>query len=332
MISVRKKKKMDKIIHHPWVFQIEPTEGCTRSCRFCGLNLQRKKPGQYLHMPLTMIEKIAEDGYVLNPNARIELAMHGEPLVHPQIDEIIRILRKKFEKTQIQLTTNGNPIMGKMSRKIRKLFDAGLDILVIDTYKPERDRLQKEILSLKDQFTLIDFYKDWAPKGLSPWNNYKRKYSGTVVIMDDISFHNNERKNRTLSNHNGGNLDMSVPDSPVEKMCVIPFRGMSICADGNVPLCCDDFGNDYVCGNVLYKTLSEIWYGNRFRAARRFIRNKMRYFSPCIRCNNGSGSRSGLVPKYPMPTEKDTDLVKKVIFTGRHKNAMYKPEFCEVKV
>jgi len=320
---------MDSIIQHPWGIQIEPTEGCTRRCRFCGLNLQKRKPGDYTFMPLVMVKKIAEDAYALNPNIRIELAMHGEPLKHPQIEDFIYILRRRFSKTQIQLTTNGNPIMGKMKERIRKLFKAGLDILVVDTYKPERDRLQKELKTLVGTFEVVDFYKDWAPNGISPWNNYKRKFWGTVVILDDISLHNKERGNRILSNHNGGNLDMPVPESPVEKMCTIPFRGISVCADGNVPICCEDFGNDYICGNVWKKSLSDIWYGNRFRAARRFIRNKMRHFSPCIRCTDGSGSRCGLVPKYPMPNLKDMELVNKVVFEGHSKNKMFKPEVLE---
>ena len=91
-------------------------------------------------------------------------------------------------------------------------------------------------------------------------------------------------------------------------------------SDGDVNICCMDWGHDYVCGNVNTTRLSSIWGGPEFEAARAVLGSKSREFSPCNRCNAGPGARSGLLPKYPPPTEEDKKVVRRVVAANTSRN------------
>lgn len=308
---------MDKIIQRPWSVQIELTEGCNRLCKFCGLNATRKKIGNYKFMKLDFATKIALDIKLLCPNARIEFAMHGEPMINPETDNIIKRFRNILPKTQLQMTTNGSILVDNADQNIEELFESGLDILMIDLYKGKvSTKLRNELREMQvhddTDFDIVDFYDDWAPKGMSPWTNYRRKVTRTVVSMDDLEKRNGERANRKITNQGGNNPMLPIPDKPLPKTCTIPFREISICANGDVCICCNDYSHQYICGNVNSKELSSIWYGNRFRAARRYLSNKKRLFTPCGYCDLNSGSRSGLLPKYPEPNENDIKRLRKI--------------------
>ena len=299
---------------------MELTEGCNRICSFCGLNGIRNKPGNYLHMGVRTAEAAAKGLSKLCPTARYEFAMHGEPLQHPKFLDIISIYRKWLPKAQFSLATNGRVWLGgAMQTGVVSLFEAGIDIIILDTYDPERRRLHKRVAELKD-IDVRDFYEDCVPTKFSPYHNHQRKVRGLLVVMDDIGMRDGEVKSRTVMNHAGNADDKPLPPEPLKKTCTLPFREMSICYDGDVNICCMDWGHEYVCGNVNENTPKEIWEGAVFMAARKVLGQKNREFSPCNRCDAGSGSRAGLLPKLGVPTPTDLVTVRGTVErqTGRN--------------
>lgn len=298
------------IVGKPWSVQIGLVEGCNRLCKFCGLNGIRTRPGQDLQFMNDDVKAATAIGLSsLCPTARYEFAMHGEPTLHPRCAEYVRFFRHWLPDAQFQLTTNGKTMLGRMQARTETLFDAGIDIIVLDTYYPERDKLRAETAALKDVF-VIDFYED---KKFSPWHNHRRKVCRTIVLMDDLEVHNGEIRSRLILNHAGNNLSyFDKLESPLNLTCTNPFREMAVCHDGDVNICCMDWGHEYVCGNVTVSTAKDIWFGERFEAARRYLHAKNRSFAPCKRCNNGSGSRSGLLPKYNMYTSVDAQVICEV--------------------
>ena len=296
--------------------QVELVEGCTRLCAFCGLNGIRTGPGDYRRMKLHTAELAAAQLRDLNAMARVEFAMHGEPLVHPEAHRIISVFRAYLPKTQIQVTTNGATLMKHTEERVRRLFQAGADFLIVDTYEPEREQLQAALWSLRFTFEVVDFYKDCVPNGWSPWANHRRSVRNRVVIMDDIGIRDGEVASRVVLNHAGSNPNAPIPDEPLQKTCTNPFREITVAYNGNVNICCMDWKHEYVCGNVHKRTLSDIWHGEEFRAARRHLQAKDRRFAPCGVCNKNSGTRSGLLPKMPLPTDADVAVLQRVTGQG----------------
>lgn len=298
-------------MNRPWSVQVELTEGCNRICGFCGINGIRDKPGSYRYMTVDLADKVAAECAELCPEARYEFAMHGEPLMNPDALMILSIFRSHLAKAQMQVTTNGIRLLGYMQERVDALFSTGLDFVVLDTYYPERDKLRREVATLRG-VNVVDFYDDMAPKGESPWHNYRRKLNRTIVLMDDIGARDGEVKSRVVLNHAGSNPTKAVPEGPLRKTCTLPFREVTVAWNGNVNVCCMDWKHQYTAGNVAKSTLREVWFGEEFEAARAMLQNKDRAFGPCTTCDAGSGTRPGLLPKYPSVTEGQREIVRKV--------------------
>lgn len=309
-------------MNRPWSLQVSLVEGCSRLCSFCGLNGTRSGPGDYKFVSRETIVATAEGWRELNPVGRVEFAMHGEPTMHPSFFEFVALFRERLPKANMQLTTNGVRCLGKksMAKELNKIFNAGIDFVVLDTYYPERDLLRDKAFALDDSFTVWDFYDDCVPKGWSPWHNHHRKHRRLVVLLDDLLVRNKEVKSRVIMNHAGNAPFEPIPDVPLRKTCTLPFREITVCHDGDVNICCMDWGHETVMGNVLETSLTDIWYGDRMMAARKVLGQKSREFTPCSRCNAGSGSRSGLLPKLGTPSAVDLRTLERAVYAGTATN------------
>jgi len=289
----------------PYSIQIELTEGCNRLCEFCGLSGLRQRPLDDLHfMTPELAFHLAQEISHFAPRARLELAMHGEPLLNPEHLTIIGILRKALPATQLMLTTNGLLLLKDMCTKITALFDAGLDMLVVDTYLPEREKLRSALLQSWDN--CYDFYQGGGP---SPWYNYHRKQQRLVIMLDDPRVQP-KKAQRILVNHTGLASTGQKVNRPLSKTCTLPFRELPITYNGEVCLCCNDFGKQLVVGDIRQMALADIWNGKILQAARRILGSRQRTFIPCAVCDHGAGMRSGLLPKTPPPTEQDFEIVR----------------------
>lgn len=301
------------MISAPWSVQIELTEGCNRICAFCGLNGIRDAPGDYRYMTLATARHLAWELADLCPSARYEFAMHGEPLQNPDHLAIIALFRSSLPIAQMQVTTNGIKLLGHMQERIEALFAAGIDFVLLDTYRPERDKLRREVATLRD-VTVRDFYDDMVPRGESPWHNHRRRVQRTVVLMDDLAARDGEVKSRVILNHAGSNPTKPTPREPLAKTCTLPFRELAIAWNGNVNVnvCCMDWKHEYTAGNAVTRSLRDVWFGPEFEAARAMLQNRNRDFGPCRACDAGSGTRAGLLPKYPPVTPAVIERVREV--------------------
>lgn len=303
----------------PWSVQVELTEGCTRYCQFCGVRGIRKGPGRFKFMELKTAHAVVDGIGDLCPTARIEFAMHGEPMAHPKYDRIIAAFRKQLPKAQMQITTNGVKLMGNSAHShLERLFEAGIDFVVVDTYMPERTKLRRQLRRVcwAMGITLLDFYRDCIPQGISPWHNHHRKLDNLVILMDDLSLVDGKTRSRKILNHAGNSGSKPGLIAPLNKTCTIPFREISVCWDGDVCVCCMDFGHELVVGNANREPLRSIWLGERFESVRSFLRHKRRLFTPCCRCDAGSGTRPGLLPKYKAPDRRVAKVVRQTVLAG----------------
>lgn len=80
---------------------------CNRKCSFCPRGLGYKTPHNNPYMGLNVIEKICSD-VTENYNGLFSLSGFGEPTLHPQIKEIIEIIKQKCLKAKILVITNGD--------------------------------------------------------------------------------------------------------------------------------------------------------------------------------------------------------------------------------
>jgi radical SAM protein with 4Fe4S-binding SPASM domain len=305
----------------PFSIQIELTTGCNLQCTFCGINGFQEKPNKNLtFMSLETAEilatQIADSGW----NSRLELAMHGEPTMNPHWIEIVGILRDKLPNHQIMVTSNGGGIVSSkdIQGTVSSYFSNGGNILAIDEY--EKVNFVKRIRAGIDDFELeeqgVKVYNYPEDKDGNPHKRTKGKFLSFIapINLSDKGTH------ADLNNHcgSGGELNNSASTS----LCAKPFRELSINADGSINLCCNDFIGEYTCGSILNSNIEDIWNGDYFNSARKFLMDRQRdAIRPCRGCDAKS-YRVGLLPdkmgKVTMekPTEKDLAICLEALSDG----------------
>tara|TARA_R110002096_G_scaffold97208_3_gene216589 strand:- start:20023 stop:20835 length:813 start_codon:yes stop_codon:yes gene_type:complete len=230
-------------------------------------------------------------------NPRLEFAMHGEPTLNPDFDEIVSLF--KTTGLPMLLTTNGSAVL---KRNIRPF-----NVVAIDCYEHSRKIWEPIVESYKGKPHL------WYPDDGAEANPHRRRefWEHDIIFTRDISV-TTKGTHSVLNNHCGsaGPLNSKAEG----KRCAKPFREMSIRYDGNVAICCNDWRGVYKVGNIK-DGVKTIWDSEPFQVARRFLYNGERTFDPCKGCDALS-YRPGLLPdakgklSLPSPSSDDIEFAK----------------------
>jgi MoaA/NifB/PqqE/SkfB family radical SAM enzyme len=125
--------------HRPIVAQIVPTRRCNLSCTYCN-EFDRISDPVPLDVMRARVDKLADLGTTI-----ITLS-GGEPLLHPNIDDIIRHIRRRGAVAT--LITNGYLLSTRM---VDRLNAAGLDSLQVSVDNVVPDDASKKSLKVLDQ-------------------------------------------------------------------------------------------------------------------------------------------------------------------------------------
>ena len=241
--------------------EINPVELCNRSCVFCPRNDKSVYPNRNLHMSATTMRNISDGLNQINYSGRLTFSGFGEPMLHENIFELIRISKQIETIERVQLITNGD----KLSRSlIEQLYDNGVDRLEINMYDgPGQQQKFEQMLQdvSADRYYLRHHYK-------APEQNY-----GLIL------------------NNRAGSVDVGERiKSPVMSRCNLPFYKLMIDWNGDVLLCCQDWKRvSDIKLNVNHMTIQEIWLNEQFEKYRERLSNNDRKLKPCNTCNiNGT--------------------------------------------
>lgn len=304
----------------PYSIQIELTEGCNRSCYFCGIqgirdnkangpnkkNGTASKPYKFLSIEnaTTLAKQISSAGW----SSRIVFSMHGEPTLNPNYNEIIKVFRKNLLKSSFLMISNGHGFIKNSTDSINAVMKSGINILHLDNYE-YLNTIKIIIEKYKGPYDILFYPQN---KKANPQQR-KRPNEHMIVICEDIA-KGTGGINSVITNHAGCSFPKS--DLMEGKRCAKPFRELSVRWDGNIAICCQDFRGIYKCGNINNQSIDHIWNNKYFRSARKALYHGMRTFDPCRGCDARS-YRIGLLPdKYgkeslPEPNNKTWKFIKK---------------------
>lgn len=316
----------------PWSIQIELVQGCNRRCWFCGLLSlpeERKIGNQY--MSLDLITKVFTELNEWLPKIRVEINSHGEPTLHPDIFACLRAMRKAMPSASLNLQTNTDLWYRDAENYIPRLFEAGLNVLALNAYEKGRYEWWKEELERIGQ-PYIDYY--WNnPKQLSV-NHYYPPSTQMVFLWDDLGSINTVKRealkthpNKKLHNMGGSSnvktisAKTKIPAKavPMQRQCSKVFRELVLGWDGTVPICCEDWHDTFTMGNAAEENIKDIWYGERWYAARQLLFGKRRdLIMPCAKCDNLT-TRPHLVEDLDLglANEELLDIIRETEPTGR---------------
>jgi len=124
---------------HPIMAHIIPIRRCNLSCTYCNEYDDFSKP-----VPLGVISRRLE--LLGSLKTGVITLSGGEPLLHPELDEIIRGIRR--HATLAGMITNGYLLTAE---RVRRLNDAGLDYLQISIDNVMPDDVSKKRLKVHDK-------------------------------------------------------------------------------------------------------------------------------------------------------------------------------------
>ena len=124
----------------PQTLVLDTTYVCNLKCKMCHQNSPDYKIPEQPHIPVDYIESILD---IAKNSKNIYLLGYGEPFMHPNMYEIIKLLKDNCPNAEVETTTNGVLFN---ERNIKKLIDSRIDMISVSMDGPnlERGHLESE--------------------------------------------------------------------------------------------------------------------------------------------------------------------------------------------
>lgn len=240
---------------------IEITNICNLKCKFCPDTSRNKK-----YMNIENFEKIISKIHTYTK--LVCLHVKGEPLLHNQLEEILKILEKYNLKANI--TTNGTLIKEKLgtlknSKVVRQINFSIHSIMQNDNLNEKY--LQDIFESVEELENTIISYRLWNLQ------NIKKNNTNTSIIKAIENYYNIQNLEQQLSENNfvqlkkniyiNQDIEFTWPDINKEAIiekgkCLALKEQVAILVDGTVVPCCLDNNGDIPLGNIFEETMEEI--------------------------------------------------------------------------
>ena len=265
---------MDKITYA----YLETTNYCNLDCSFCNRD---EVIGPLKHMSLEDWGKLL-DGIKHHPIQEAKLMGMGEPMLHPQFDEVCRMFKEVFPKCKLIVATNCQYNINDKFRECMKYID--MLYFSIDGYKEsyERDRSPakwKKLIRFLDQFESVDRHEcnvvvNYVVNAYNVYDipridelrvnynlgelrlNIAQIWDADTKMSDDIatSGYTEEDLNYLRENWNKQIMGKSKWDF---KDCFWVNNGIYTTVEGHVKMCCMNTGAEPF-GNLFENSIDEI--------------------------------------------------------------------------
>ena len=249
----------------PLSLQIEPTNHCDVSCICCSRDRMSRMKG---YMEFKLFQKIIDDA-AQNNIKRIHLYLHGEPLLHPEVIEMIRYI--KTRRMGFQIATNGMRLdKANANTLLRTGVDSSDHILfsILGHSREVHEMIMKGVRHDRVMKNISDFLELRKSLGIN----------GPVIetVMYVMSENEKEEEKflkywRNVVDHvrRVGPISQQFAKykrgddllSPRTKTCKNLWERMTIYWNGDVTLCAADLDGAHVLGNLMEKSIKEIWNG-----------------------------------------------------------------------
>lgn len=204
-------------------------------------------PNSNLHMSLETIDVIVSQLREVNHNFVIHLSGRGEPTLHKHFDKVL----DKLSDFSVKMSTNGNRVdqyLDKINKNLYKVYYSIYD----------ESKLTIEEAKAKYNFLILD----------KRTSNKKQKYHNRAGDIENDFTKNN-------------------PHHPKYGLfCEKPFTIVYINYNGDYNLCCNEWHNPTVMGNVHDQSIKDFFNNNPIlQKFKNDLLNGTRSYSPCNNCN-----------------------------------------------
>tara|TARA_Y100001960_G_scaffold331707_1_gene429584 strand:+ start:1065 stop:2216 length:1152 start_codon:yes stop_codon:yes gene_type:complete len=274
-----------KLDHFPPCLQIEPTSVCNYRCPFCyqvDPEFTKKSNGMMGMMSLDLFKRLIDQAEG-NCEA-VTLASRGEPLICPDIEEMLVYTAGKF----LALKLNTNAWFLDES-KCHSILQSGVNTLVFSADAASEPAYSKLRVNgkLDHVYKNIKLFRDICFKQY-PESRIITRVSGVKVPgIDDLSsmeqFWGELVDQVVFVDYNPWENIYDQPANNISKPCSDLWRRMFVWWDGKINPCDSDFKSTLEVGMATPEDLSAIWRSEKYMALREQHKNKAR--SSCLPCN-----------------------------------------------
>jgi len=298
-------------LRKPFTVLIEPSSLCNFKCIQC---FQSIKADSYFtrnrgNMPLARFQRVIEQlnawpGSVIKV---LKLSLYGEPLVHPDFCEMLRIAQEANVAERIETTTNAS----LLSREVaEKLVECQLDYARVSIYASDQER-HRAITGSGMEIRIIH-ENLWVLQEIKKRNGSEKPFVSCKML--DAYGDENEQFIRMyqdvadevyidkphcwikaegadfIKNYYKDSVDVAIDDLKMNSTrriaCPMAFTTMSIRSNGDVSPCCVDFIGSTNLGNVDKCSLQEIWNSDPWYAFQKMqLENRNHENNSCARCD-----------------------------------------------
>jgi radical SAM protein with 4Fe4S-binding SPASM domain len=275
ILSLGYKLSIQKLIdyNYPATFNLEPTNLCNLSCQMCPRDKSQRKPG-YLDMGL--FKKIVDEAKEFGPRHFV-LHKDGEPLLHKNIVDMVRYIKESHKGNTTYISTNGLLLT---EDKALGLINVQLDQLHIsvgaatpETYLKIRGgnletvennikrfiTLKGSLSSQKPILTLQIIKMTETSEEIQLFINKWRPYKANFSIPNFLTWGGAEN-----------NAIMKEQKPRKRYPCHSLWFAPSINWDGKVSICCIDWNNEEIIGDLSRQTLAKIWQSDKIKQYRQY--------------------------------------------------------------
>ncbi len=291
-IRTRRRNPLGDIPKAPSFIIVEPTNACNLKCKFCGnSNMLRKWSYLPMDLYLRLIDEMVQLGI-----PRITLHTIGEPTMHPELPELVRIAREAG--LVVTLSTNGTRLTQEYCEALVEAAPHILNISV-DAATPELlEELREGIDALEVQEGMRRLKRVRDEHGVpeeSPWGvvplptliatcvitrrfdrqEEKLWFETYGPCIDDTSFHwphNHAGYSEEPDLQAHGLLPQRFRHWLYKKMrvrCHYPWAGMFLLSDGTMSVCRFDFDARITVGRFGDMSLMDLWHSEAMDKLRR---------------------------------------------------------------
>ncbi len=287
---------------HPLTLFIDTLNACNFQCRFCPTGdreLIRSIGRRTEVLPLELLDSILADLEIYGGKiATIYLYKDGEPLLNRNLPEYIRRVKQSGVCREVAIITNATLLTQAFSQE---LMAAGLDKVIISlegmTEKTYRDfakarirwdslvsnirylhaikdacrvniKINADIISPKEQAAFLEEFSPFADNAylehtVNCWPNFTPK----VPVNETVGVFGQERGTTTV--------------------CPYIFYSLAVNSNGAVSLCCADWAQKLIIGDLKTESFDTIWRSKRLRRHRLKHLHGARFSDPiCGTCGH----------------------------------------------
>lgn len=279
------------MLDYPKILEVQFHNKCNSNCLICPY---KDMNYNYEKMSKELFEKFLSE-IDENKLKRIIPYLNNEPFLSTDFINMVKMIRNKFKKIEIEISSNVSMIkeidiveMSKLNITELRLSVFGYEkstynkMMPCLNYEKKFEKLQMISSVMKDSNTIISIVmidngeineQEFIDmKFLCDKLGFKFERWGFLDRSDNVTYNSNNIYNENVSS--------CEQNRPLERMHIL--------SDGRVIFCCQDWSHSLIVGNINNNTISEVWNSETFINARKSLYDKEKD-SPmiCKKCKLG---------------------------------------------